>query len=162
MDIGTFVIVRTYSAGVHVGTLAKRDGKEVMLNDARRIWSWKGAYTLHEIALAGVGRGSRVSAAVPTVLLTEAMAQSSGWLLLGILKMQRDLAQFPMLSAHNQSKTADPALCAGAATNALALAASSAGTIPSTFFWFGQISTQTLNSMIVPSHAPMPMTSDDR
>ena len=29
--------------------------------------------------------------------------------------------------------------------------------MPRIFFWFGQISTQTLNSMMVPSHAPMPM-----
>ena len=73
MEIGSFVVVRTYSAGVHVGTLAKRDGKEVTLADARRIWSWKGANTLHEIAISGVGKGSRVSESVQTVLLTEAI-----------------------------------------------------------------------------------------
>ena len=32
-----------------------------------------------------------------------------------------------------------------------------AGTMPSTFFWFGQIRNQTLNHMIVPSHMPMPI-----
>src|SRR5690606_5626551 len=45
-----------------------------------------------------------------------------------------------------------------ATVRAFALAASSAGTMPRIFFWFGQISTQTLNSMIVPIHAPRPMT----
>ena len=30
---------------------------------------------------------------------------------------------------------------------------------PRALFWFGQISTQTLNSMIVPIHAPSPMIS---
>ena len=40
---------------------------------------------------------------------------------------------------------------------ALAFCSSVAGTMPRIFFWFGQISTQTLNSMIVPSHAPMPI-----
>jgi ferredoxin-fold anticodon binding domain-containing protein len=70
---GKFVIVRTYSAGVHVGTLEKRDGKEVTLTNSRRIWSWKGANTLHEIANNGVCNGSRVSETVPTVLLTEAI-----------------------------------------------------------------------------------------
>jgi hypothetical protein len=73
MEIGTYVLVRTYSAGVHVGTLAARDGKEVTLNDARRIWSWKGANTLNEIALNGVGEGSRISEPVSAVLLTEAI-----------------------------------------------------------------------------------------
>jgi hypothetical protein len=73
MKIGTQVLVRTYSAGVHVGTLGTRDGKEVTLNNARRIWSWKSANTLHEIALRGVGEGSRVSEPVPWVLLTEAI-----------------------------------------------------------------------------------------
>lgn len=39
--IGKKVVVRTYSAGVHVGTLSEREGKEVMLVDARRIWRWR-------------------------------------------------------------------------------------------------------------------------
>ena len=73
MKIGTYVLVRTYSAGVHFGTLAARDGKEVTLNEARRIWSWKGANTLHEIALNGVSKGSRISEPAPVVLLTEAI-----------------------------------------------------------------------------------------
>ena len=67
------VVIRTYSAGVHVGELVSRDGKEVKLTNARRIWSWKGANTLHEIALRGVGAGSRVSEAVGGIVLTEAI-----------------------------------------------------------------------------------------
>jgi hypothetical protein len=70
---GTFVVVRTYSAGVHVGTLVKREGKEVTLKDARRIWYWKGANTLHEIANSGVGKGSKISEPVLSILLTEAI-----------------------------------------------------------------------------------------
>ena len=68
-----YVVVRTFSAGVHVGVLAKRDGKEVALTGARRIWSWRGANTLSEIALHGVGSGSRVSEPVPEITLTEAI-----------------------------------------------------------------------------------------
>lgn len=70
---GQYVVVRTYSAGVHVGVLGQRAGKEVVLQDARRIWSWQGANSLSEIALRGVGSGSRVSEVVPTILLTEAI-----------------------------------------------------------------------------------------
>lgn len=68
-----YVVVRTYSAGVHVGTLAERRGREVDLVDARRIWSWSDANTLHEIALHGVGKGSRVSEPVKVITLTEAI-----------------------------------------------------------------------------------------
>ena len=38
MDSGDYVIVRTYSAGVFAGTLVRREGKEVELKDARRLW----------------------------------------------------------------------------------------------------------------------------
>ena len=68
-----YVIVRTYSAGVHAGTLVQRDGKEVVLENARRIWFWKGANTLHEIALHGVGDGSKISEPVAQITLTEAI-----------------------------------------------------------------------------------------
>lgn len=71
--IGQFVIVRTYSAGVHAGTLKSQDGKMVVLSDAQRIWFWKGANTLNEIALRGVGKGSKISEAVPEIALTEAI-----------------------------------------------------------------------------------------
>jgi len=71
--IGKFVIVRTYSAGVHFGTLESQNGKEITLTEAGRIWSWKGANTLHEIANSGVGKGSRVSELAPVVSLTEAI-----------------------------------------------------------------------------------------
>jgi hypothetical protein len=69
---GRPVIVRTYSAGVHFGYLKSRAGKEVVLERSRRIWSWRGANTLSEIALHGVGAGSRVAEPV-TITLTEAI-----------------------------------------------------------------------------------------
>jgi hypothetical protein len=71
--IDKYVIVRTYSAGVHFGRLVKRDGKEVLLADARRIWYWQGANTLHEIALHGVGPESKISETVAAIVITEAI-----------------------------------------------------------------------------------------
>lgn len=65
------VLVRTYSAGVHFGYLKSREGKEVILVRSRRIWNWKGANTLNEIALRGVGVGSKVSERSARLLLTE-------------------------------------------------------------------------------------------
>ena len=67
------VIVRTYSAGVHFGDLVKREEREVTLANARRIWRWYGANTLHEISLHGVGAGSKVSETVESITLTEAI-----------------------------------------------------------------------------------------
>ena len=73
MQIGDFVIVRTYSAGVHYGTLAERSGKEVALKDARRLWSWSGGrLSLSDIAVHGVV-SARISAVVSEIVLTEAI-----------------------------------------------------------------------------------------
>lgn len=71
--IGKFVIVRTFSAGVHCGTLVSRDGREVVLKDARRIWRWNGANTLNELALRGAAENSRISEPVAEILVTEAI-----------------------------------------------------------------------------------------
>ena len=70
---GTLVIVRTYSAGVHIGVLYSLNGTQAELKDARRLWRWEGAFSLNEVASAGVGKGSRISARVPYILLTEAI-----------------------------------------------------------------------------------------
>jgi hypothetical protein len=48
-----YVIVRTYSAGVFAGTLKRKIGNEVELNNARRIWYWKGAASLSQLAEEG-------------------------------------------------------------------------------------------------------------
>ena len=71
--IGQKVVVRTYSAGVHIGTLDAKSGKEVRLTDAHRAWYWKGAFTLNEVATKGVAKGSKIGVAVPTIELTEAI-----------------------------------------------------------------------------------------
>lgn len=68
---GKFVIVRTHSAGVHVGVLRAFEGRQCVLSESRKIWSWKGRNTLYEIALRGVGRGSRVSEPSESAFFTE-------------------------------------------------------------------------------------------
>jgi hypothetical protein len=68
------VIIRTYSAGVHIGTLKERNDRDVVLTNARRLWSWRGAFTLNAVATKGVNRsGSRISVPVPEITLTEAI-----------------------------------------------------------------------------------------
>jgi hypothetical protein len=48
-----YVIVRTYSAGVFAGELVARKGQEVELKNARRLWYWKGAASLSQLAVEG-------------------------------------------------------------------------------------------------------------
>ena len=45
------VIVRTYSAWVFAWYLDKREGKEVKLLNARRLWYWDGAASLSQLAM---------------------------------------------------------------------------------------------------------------
>ena len=72
--IGPEVIIRTYSAGVHIGSIISREGKEVKLANARRLWSWKGAFTLNAVAARGVDRSnSRISIPVTEITLLEAI-----------------------------------------------------------------------------------------
>ena len=67
-------IIRTYSAGVHVGTLVRHEGTVVELKDASRIWRWRGANTLNEMALRGPAQEwTRISERVPSITLTEAI-----------------------------------------------------------------------------------------
>jgi hypothetical protein len=49
-----YCIIRTYSAGVFAGYIEKRSGKEAKLREARRLWYWKGANSLSDLALNGV------------------------------------------------------------------------------------------------------------
>ena len=51
--MGKYVIVRTYSAGVFAGNLESRNGQEVVLTNARRIWYWSGAASLSQLAMEG-------------------------------------------------------------------------------------------------------------
>ncbi len=72
---GKYVIARTYSAGVFAGNLQSRDGKEVVLTDARRLWYWAGAASLSQLAVSGTSKPKdcKFPVAVPSVTLTEAV-----------------------------------------------------------------------------------------
>lgn len=49
-----YVIVRTYSAGVFSGEIISKNGQEVILKNARRLWKWSGAASLSQLAMEGV------------------------------------------------------------------------------------------------------------
>lgn len=70
--IGTTCVVRTYSAGVHIGKVVSVKGKEVYLKNALRLWQWKdGGLSLSAVAQNGIkkGRLNRTG----EILLTEAI-----------------------------------------------------------------------------------------
>ena len=70
-----FVVVRTNTAGVHFGFLQSRKGKGVILLKAQRVWYWKGAASLSQLAVSGTSKPSacKFPVAVPSVTLTEAI-----------------------------------------------------------------------------------------
>lgn len=72
---GKAVIVRTYSAGVFAGTLKSREGQEVVLTNARRLWYWVGAASLSQLSVDGVSKPKQCKfpVAVPEVTLLQAI-----------------------------------------------------------------------------------------
>jgi hypothetical protein len=49
-----YAIVRSGQSGVWCGDVIARDGESVTLNDARKIWRWRGANTTSDIATNGI------------------------------------------------------------------------------------------------------------
>ncbi len=70
-----YVIVRTYSAGVHAGYLKERNGQEVTLKKARRIWQWTGAASLSQLAQSGTSNpgGCKFPEEVDSIILLQAV-----------------------------------------------------------------------------------------
>ena len=70
-----YYVVRTRSAGAWAGNIKERNGKEVTMANAIRLWRWEGANTLSEVAMVGVGLPDRCKFAMPVdeVLLLEAI-----------------------------------------------------------------------------------------
>lgn len=65
------VIVRSRDAGVFAGRVISREGAEVTLADARRIWYWDGAATLSELAVCGTSKPGtcKFPVAVPEIVV---------------------------------------------------------------------------------------------
>jgi hypothetical protein len=58
LDGMDYVLVRTQNAGVFMGYLAEKEGTEVVLKQARRIWFWDGAASLSQLAMEGTSKPS--------------------------------------------------------------------------------------------------------
>lgn len=70
-----YVIVRTYSAGCFAGVFVSRTGQEVTLRDVRRLWYWRGAASLSQLAVSGTSNpeGCKFPDAVPRIELLQAI-----------------------------------------------------------------------------------------
>lgn len=67
--VGRRCLIRTYSAGVHIGDIESIDGMEVKLKNALRLWKWEGGgLSLSAVATNGI-KGGRLNAA-PEIYLT--------------------------------------------------------------------------------------------
>jgi len=69
-----YCVVRTYSAGVHIGYVESLDGKQCVLINSRRLYLWEGACSLSQVAIDGVDVGnSKIAMVLPKITLTEAI-----------------------------------------------------------------------------------------
>lgn len=75
LDDMEYKIIRTYSAGVFAGYIEKRNGKEVSIREARRIWKWAGAASLSQLAMEGTKEPSNCKFPTPVdrIVVTEAI-----------------------------------------------------------------------------------------
>jgi hypothetical protein len=70
---GRPVIVRCKDAGVHFGYYVAHDGREVELQNSRRLWYWKcnKGHSLSGVALHGLHADSKIAGKVKSILLPE-------------------------------------------------------------------------------------------
>lgn len=69
-----YCVVRTYSAGVHIGYVAEFGTKQpqyAKLIDSRRLHQWSGACSLSQVAMDGVDSSSRIAVTLPEIELTD-------------------------------------------------------------------------------------------
>lgn len=59
--LGRRCLIRTYSAGVHIGDVVHAEGMEVKLDNALRLWKWEGGgLSLSAVANNGI-KGGRLN-----------------------------------------------------------------------------------------------------
>ena len=70
-ELSDRVLVRCLNAGVHVGTIVEQTATTLTLENANRLWRWRGAFTLSEVAMDGVNRKeyTRIAKMLPRITL---------------------------------------------------------------------------------------------
>lgn len=74
-NIGKKVIIRGSRSGVEFGTLVAKNGSEVTLENARRIWYWSGAASLSQLAKDGTTNpnGCKFTVTVDSITILDAI-----------------------------------------------------------------------------------------
>jgi len=73
--IGERVITRWYYSWVHFGKLLSDTEQWLILESSRRIYYWKGAFTLSEIANNGVADWSKLTESVAKIMIKEKVSE---------------------------------------------------------------------------------------
>ena len=72
MNNEKYVVVRSNMAGVFCGTLKNKNGTEVVLANARKIYRWQGAYTVEDIAVKGLNaEDSQITVSVKEIIIDD-------------------------------------------------------------------------------------------
>lgn len=74
VDNMRYCVVRTYSAGVHIGYVAEfgeKHPQHAKLLKSRRLHYWSGACSLSQVAMDGVSSESRIAMEIPEIELTD-------------------------------------------------------------------------------------------
>ena len=70
-----YCVIRTYSAGVHIGFveqfMTKGNPQYIKLLKSRRLHQWSGACSLSQVAMDGVAADSRIAMEIPEIELTD-------------------------------------------------------------------------------------------
>ena len=69
------VIVRGDRSGVFFGTLVEKNGREVTLENCRRLWYWDGAASISQLAVDGTKRPSecKFTVSVNSIIILDAI-----------------------------------------------------------------------------------------
>ena len=70
MEENKYYIVRGQYSGVFAGFISKRNGREVTLNNVRRLWYWEGAQTISQLASSGTMKADECKFSVPIQEMT--------------------------------------------------------------------------------------------
>ena len=71
-----YCVIRTYSAGVHIGYVKEfgvKHPQNCVLLKSRRLYQWSGACSLSQVAMEGVSDDSRIAMEVHEIELTDAI-----------------------------------------------------------------------------------------
>ena len=75
MESKKFFIVRCDRSGVFFGEIAERNGREVTMRNARKLWAWYGACAVEQLAVDGTKQPNdcKFTVTVPEIVVTDAI-----------------------------------------------------------------------------------------